>query len=213
MMKPTPPVINPLAIRNALLQNHHVSQFSKLGHELLETTERPNIITFAQFEPFMDLFMDRTKEMKKNPQIRYDRTALFERFRHELGINVFYPTIVVVSDTDATEVYFINRLFSRIKSDAVEGPSRRETLPHDAGRGQSVKRETLLYQAAIVDLAAANGTPEQVSYFQQLKRETVLLEMKHRQHNAPHVASPVKGVPASQVITDLPSFGVLDDDD
>lgn len=208
--------VNHDAIKEVLKKDHHVNQFSTLGTKFLEETERPNIITFAQFEPFIPLFNIDKERIESDKAYRSDTQKLYDAYIHNLGINIYQPTIVVRSAEDRTELYHLNRVFTRIKSDIVDGNARRDTVPASIARNSSVTRDNLLLDASIHDLGSANQTPEMITYFQQLRVESAILDTKFIANNLnPEKRNSVvsNSEVAETEVSSPSSMILLDDDD
>ena len=69
---PIPDQVDPPSIKESLKNNNYVNQFSEEGTKLLEQTNRPNVITVAQFMPFIALFQmseeDKARYQKEHPR-------------------------------------------------------------------------------------------------------------------------------------------------
>lgn len=211
-----PNAVNADKIRESLAKNHMVAQFSKLGTKLLEQTEKPNVITLAQFEPFIPLF--NLDKVRYDEDVEYQHWAnrLYNQFVRGLEINLYFPTIVIRSKEDPTEVYWLNRTFTRIKADATDGSSVRDTVPAAVSKVANTTRDDMLLKASLHDLVEANKTPEQMEYFLQMRRETALMNEKFQKHNlSPEkkAALTVKSPEASSSDDDITTSIILDDDD
>lgn len=166
---------NPPAIENMVKKDHFAEQFSKMGTELIKNIDKPNVITLAQFEPFISLFQDNQKKYEEDDSYAKERNALFLRYKNELSINLYQPTIVIESLENPVEHYFLDRIFTRIKSDQVMGASFREQVPSNIPKNASVTQADLVINASVKDIAAANNTPEQIEYFKRVRASSALI--------------------------------------
>lgn len=160
-------------------EDHAVAQLVKLGTELLKESEKPNIITVKEFEPFIPLFKVDNERLDQNSK-RYDRAydmeirRLYNEYVHGLGINLYQPTIVIESRENPVELVFLNRAFTRVKSDAVEGNSARAAIPASVLRNPTMTRDQAILDASLSDLQKANQSPEQKEAFVKAKIESAL---------------------------------------
>ncbi len=134
------------------------------GKALLDELNKENRITLDQFLPFIPLFVNKDPaDQRSDEEYKRDLQSLLLRYKNELGINFYQPTIVVASENDPTELYFLDRIFSRIRSDNVpEGHrSRIAKLPNSPLLTQSDK----MLNASLVDLTSANSSEDAVRSF------------------------------------------------
>lgn len=175
--------VNRDVIQEKLQSDHYVKQFAEQGAKLLEETNRPNIITYAQFEPFIELFnMDKTK-YAADENYRISMNRLYNQYTRGLGINLYQPTIVVVSHEDPTELYFLDRKYTQFKSDTVEGKSKRDSVPAAVSRASSTTRDDLLLDASILDLMDANSSPEQKAHFARIRMQSAIIQKNFVERN------------------------------
>lgn len=201
-------------------QSHEVSQFVKLGKELLEQTERPNVITLSQFEPYMTLFKPDHEKLKTDIAYRESMTRMQHDYRVKLGINPYFPTLVVDKLPNPTRVLlFLDRWFSRIKSDNVVENSERDLVPSNVNKMGGDHRDALILSASIKDLMSANTSEEQSKIFQSNRAESALmlkifldnnLTPEKREELLKQHMSSTEEIPESQ--DDSAEFG-LDDED
>lgn len=214
-----PNVVNEEAIKEKLKNNHLVKQFADEGRKLLEKTERPNIITYAQFEPFIPLFNLDRKKYEDDQTYRLQMNRLYNQYTKGLGINLYQPTIVVVSEEDPTELYFLDRRFTRFKSDVVDGKSMRDNVPAAITRNASATRDQLLLDASIMDVMAANSTEEMKSYFARVKMDSALIQKNFVERNlSPEKKAEIMGETSPSDNREVGSsssmeFFLVDDDD
>ena len=175
--------VDPNSIKERLKQDNFVTLFSKLGTKMLEDTNKPNVITLEQFQPFIPLFNMNKELYEEDESYRLSINRLYNQFIRGLNINLYQPTIVIRSREDPTECYFLNRRFTRIKSDGVEGKSMRDTVPAAVSKAASTTRDQLILEASVRDLIAANSTPEQKSYFTRIRMESALIEKNFVERN------------------------------
>jgi hypothetical protein len=171
------------AIKKKLSENHLVSKFSKEGTKLLEETERPNLITLNQFEPFIPMFNMDKKKYEEDETYRLSMNRLYNQYVRGLGINLYQPTIVIMSQEDPTEVYFLDRVYTRFKSDIVDGKSMRDTVPSAIARNASTTRDQVLLEASVRDLVEANNTPEQRAYFRRIRTDSAIIQKNFVERN------------------------------
>jgi len=170
--------IDKKAIKERLRQNPVVERLTVLGRELLEGTERPNRISLSEFEPYIDLFRVDTKRYKDDSAYAKRLDGLFISYRTELGINLFQPTIVVVDKNDpkSPELYFLDRIMTRIKGDVLEGSSMRAQVPSAVSVASSTTVDQLMLDATLRDVLAANSTEEQRLYFRRVRHDSALIQ-------------------------------------
>lgn len=220
---PIPNAVDAEAIRERLKNDHNISQFSKLGKALLEQSEQPNIITYAQFEPFLPLFQGIDYERLKPGVDEAYRTyiaRLLRDYRVNLGINLYQPTIVVDRlEEPRRELYFLDRAFTRFNSDAVEGRSMRDSVPGAVARASSATRDQMLLEASVLDVMEANNTPEQKAYFARVKMESALINKYFFENNlSPEKKAEILGGQETPQNGESPPGGstidfIIDDDD
>jgi len=172
-------------IEKAISSDTWVSQFAKEGKELLDRTNRPNVITAEQFAPYLPIFnMDKERYgFDKDPDYTAHIHRLYNSFLHDLGINLYEVTYVIKSREDETVVAFLNRRFTRIKTDHVEGASSRENIPSVVASNAGQTRDNLVLEASVRDLVLANSTPEQKKYFLRTKMESAVFEKNFVENN------------------------------
>lgn len=142
-----------------------VSQVVKQGAELLRRTNRPNVITAAQFAPFKPMFnMDKERYERESPDGPYclEMNRLFNAWRNELGINLYEITIVIASETDHRVVQYLDRRYTRIRSDIVDGKSSRDSVPAAISKTSDTTRDQEILKASVHDIAVANSSSDAV---------------------------------------------------
>lgn len=170
-------------LKQKIGENHLVRQLEMAGKKLLEETNRPNVITYAQFEPYITLFNADKVKLNEDQNYRREMQRLLENYRVNLGINFYEPTIVIMSETDRTEIAFLDRIFTRIRSDAVTGDSKRDSVPSVINKASPVNRDQLMVQASILDLIDANNTPEQRNFLARVKMESAIIQKHFSEKN------------------------------
>lgn len=180
---PIPNKVDPGAIKEKIAKDHFVSQLVEMGKVLLEETNKPNIITLEQFEPFIPMFnMDRDKyATDKEYQAQMNR--LYNIYVKGLGINIYEPTIVIMSKDDPRECYYLDRIFTRVKSDVVEEDSQRSKVPSAVSRAAPVTRDDLLLEASMLDIVKANTSPDQKAFFAKVKVDSALIQKRFVENN------------------------------
>ena len=159
--------------------NHFASMFTKYGTRLLETTERPNIITLAEFMPYKELYnMDRRRA--SDASYIDAMLRLFSEFKKRYSLNIYFPTIVIESRENPKEVHLINRTFIRIKDDHLDDGGKSENARKTAMPSMAGSREAVILRSSLDDIGAANGTPEQISYFNRMRLESVMIASKNK---------------------------------
>jgi hypothetical protein len=203
-------------------QNHEVSQFVKLGKELLAATERPNVITLAQFEPYIQLFCPDKKRMQTDTAYIASMRSLMNDYRVKLGINIYYPTLVVDQIEEPRKVVlFLDRWFSKIQSDNVTANSARDTVPSNINKMGGDHRDSLVLSASVKDLMSANSSEEQGKIFQANRAESALMLKIFVENNLPpekraeFIAkhSPVATEDTGTVPLSTANYGFDDDDE
>jgi len=200
-----------------LEKSPYVDQFVKQGLKLLENTNRPNIITVEQFAPFIALYKFDEEKYENDGQYKEYITRLTQQFRVSLSINLHEPILVVRSKEDQTVVYHLNRVFTRIKPDALlEGNSAKQNLSELGPRVDKKKRDDLMVGAIMTDIVNANNTPEQLDRFRQVRQESALINKRFVEQNLSHakreeLLSDLS--PPETAQSDLPSIMFDDDDD
>jgi hypothetical protein len=182
MSNPRIPNVDADAIRESLRSNLMVQQLEKAGAELLARTNRPNVITLEQFEPYRLLFADHKGQYVEHsgPNMgrmnNYTRTIneLHRRWVHELGINLYEVTYVIRSQEHPEVVHFIDRTFTRVHSDALADGSRTGILANTP-RNAADTRQDLLMGASFTDLVAANQTEEQMKRTAMIRMESSIV--------------------------------------
>lgn len=156
--------------------------FVRQSTELLKSTNQPNVITLEQFIPFLPLFnMDKERykneSNQRNRPYQSDMHRLYNQWRFELGINIYEVTFVTRSKEDETVVYFLDRMFTRIKGDVLDDSSKsmREKVPGAVSHTAPESREQLLLNATLQDVVNANSTPEQLSFFRKMKIQSAIM--------------------------------------
>jgi hypothetical protein len=190
-MKPSAIVDAPIAnkvdadaIRERLKDNHVVQQLVKDGALLLAKTNQPNRITLAQFTPFIPIFnVDKTRYAE---DIAYKKQMdqLGARYVRDLEINLYEPTIVIQSKEEPIELVVLNRLFTRISTDNVEGESKRETVPAAVSKISGTTRDDQMLAASIADLGTANRSPKQMEFFKRVRENTAIINKAFVERNA-----------------------------
>jgi hypothetical protein len=170
-------------VSSLVTNNSDAARFAQLGKELLEKTNRPNIITLDQFTPFIPLFKVDQERYDKEEDYRKQLGRMFERYRVELSINLYEPTIVVRSKTDSTELYFLDRLMTRIQSDVVDGRSNRDEAISKGPRGVGVNAGQVTLDASFKDLMVANASPDQKNTFLRSRIQSALIATHFARHN------------------------------
>lgn len=204
-------------VQQNLEKNPHVEQFIKQGNKLLEETNRPNIITVEQFEPFLALYKLDQQKYENDANYKLFINRLYQKFKVGLSINLHEPILVVRSTEDQTVVCQLDRVFTRIKSDAaISGKSAKDNLTNIGPRTDKQKREDMLMGALLTDVARANETPEQIERFKRIKRDSALITKRFVEQNlSPEKREELmKESSSSEVVEteNLPSI-MFDDDD
>lgn len=166
---PIPNKVDPDAIKEKLGGDHFVSKFSELGQVLLEQTNRPNVVTLEQFTPFIPLFNTDVKRYETDREYKLHINRLYNSYVKGLGINLYEPTIIIASREDPKEIGFLDRAFTRIKSDNIEGESNRNLVPSVVSKASNVTRDDLILEASLSDIGKANTTAEQKEFFTKIK--------------------------------------------
>lgn len=150
-------------------RNVELEAFVKGGTKLLEESERPNVITFAQFEPFIPLYKIDKEKYENDTEYRLNMNRLMKTFTQTLSINWYQPIIVIYSEQVRKPVYFLERRFTRIKADNMTGSTMRDTVPSAVPVASGTTVPELIMRASALDIVAANQTPEQMEYFRTVK--------------------------------------------
>jgi hypothetical protein len=180
---PIPNKVDQEAIKEKISKDHFVSQFTEMGKALLEETNKPNIITLEQFEPFIPMFnMDKDK-YATDKDYRAQMNRLYNIYVKGLGINIYEPTIVVMSKDDPRECYYLDRIFTRVKSDVVDDDSQRSKVPSVVSRAALITREDLLLEASMLDIVKANTSPDQKAFFAKVKVDSALIQKRFVENN------------------------------
>lgn len=153
-----------------------VSQFIELGSQLLKETNKPNVITKDQLIPYSLLFNVNADDYRNNEVYRKKIQLLSREYIRELNINAFEPTIVIESRENPKIIFIMNRRFTRIKSDNVEGKSHKDLIPASIAKNASVTRDALLQGASLKDLVMMNNSPEQQAFFERVRKESAHLQ-------------------------------------
>lgn len=183
---PIPNSVSHEKIADSLQKNSAaVRQLVEQGALLLAETNRPNIITLAQFEPFIPLFKMDKNRYAKDRGYELEMNRLYNRWKRELEINLYEITIVIKSKEDPQEVYWLDRTFTRIQSDFVpdNGKSHRDTVPAAVARSADMTRDDQILQASLHDLMEANKTEEQMNEFFRAKMESSLVQKRFFENN------------------------------
>jgi hypothetical protein len=163
-------------LKEHLKKSPEVNEFIAWSTKFLADTEKPNYLTIEQFRQFIPLFNCDRKLLAEDNNYRREIMILQDRWDTKMGINHFFPTFVVASETDRTELYVIDRRFTRIKADITKvGQSARTLVPDKAPLGSGFTRDVLLVSASVNDIAEANHTPEQIAYFKKVRGESEII--------------------------------------
>lgn len=163
-------------LKQSFQKDNNVSQFAELGKKLLEETNKPNIITQEQLKPYLALFSVDNEEYNNNEIYKRQIQRLSNEYIRQLNINIYEPTIVIDSLENHKVILVMNRRFTRIKSDNVDGKSHRDLVPASIARNASVTRDNLLQGASLKDLVMMNNSPEQKAYFERVKKESAHIQ-------------------------------------
>ena len=170
-------------------KNHDVNRLIEDGKKLVAETNRPNVITLAQFTPFLPLFQMSEEDQKRyqadRPNGPYAQAmeALYKRYILELGINKHQRTVVIQSLENPVELVVLPRLFTRIQPDKVAGESARKRIPGNISKAASVTRDQMMLDAGLIDLMTANQSPEQNRYFALGKMEQAIIQKAFVERN------------------------------
>ena len=169
--------VNPEDIREKILAQHDIQQLIKSGEKLLEETNRPNIITLEEFEPYRPLFSIDSERLETDEQYKISMFRMYENYRRNLSINIYQPTVVIQSRENQVEVLHLRRVFTQIAPDTPpSGTGLRDTIPAAVQRGSYETRDMKLLDASLADLMAANSTEEQKAAFRAARVETALFD-------------------------------------
>lgn len=159
--------------------NHYFNEISTF----LEKTERPNILTFAQFAPFIDLFNADMVRYKKDEEYGNRIRALADRYSRM--INRFYPTIIIQSEEDPTEIAYLDRIATPIGSINSIGESGEIfKVPSAVSPASGTSVDALRADAEKLDIVSANSTEEALRHFAILRTESSVLLKRFRELNA-----------------------------
>ena len=170
-------------LKSIVGKDHYAQQLTKLGGELVAKAKLPNVITVAQFQPFIELYrVDKTR--RDNDKAYRDRLqALYDNFIHGLGINRYQPIIVIESLENPVDVYYLDRQWTAIRSDLVDGDSARNTVPNNLPKTAPVTRDELIEGATLRDVVSANSTLEQKAYFKKVQETSAYLRKRFTERN------------------------------
>lgn len=180
---PIPNKVDPDSIKNKMSQDHFVSKFAELGKILLAETNRPNVITLEEFTPFIPLFNMDKHRFDVDSEYELYIKRLYNNYVKGLSINLYEPTIVIVSREDPRECAYLDRCFTRIKSDNIEGESHRTSVPSVVSKASNVTRDDLLLEASLTDITQANITPEQKEFFARTKVISAFIQNRFAENN------------------------------
>lgn len=181
---PIPNQVDPNSIAERLKSDNIVSQFAKEGAKLLEETNRPNVITAEQFMPYVLLFNMDKEQYEKDQTYRLRINRLYNSYIRDLGINLYELTVVVESKENPVPLVVLNRRFTRIQGDRVDGKSMRDTVPAAIMKTADTTRDQEILKASVMDLVAANNTPEQKEYFTKVRMDSAMVEKWFAARNA-----------------------------
>lgn len=215
---PIPNKVDPDAIKERISKDHFVSQFAEMGKILLEETNRPNVITLEQFEPFIPMFNADKVRYSTDTDYQAKMNALYNQYVRGLGINIYEPTIVIASKDDPRECYYLDRIFTRIRPDVAEENSTRDQVPSAVSRTSNVTRDDMLLEASMIDIIKANTTPEQKAFFAKIRVDSALIQKRFVENNlTPEKRNELlKGIDEIKPIGEPTSSGMifeLDDDE
>ncbi len=153
-----------------------VSQFIELGEKLLKETNKPNVVTKDELIPYSLLFNVDHDNYRNDETYRKKIQNLSRDYMQRFNINAFEPTIVIESRENPKIIFIMNRRFTRIKSDNVEGKSHKDLIPASIAKNASVTRDALLQGASLKDLVMMNNSPEQQAFFERVRKESAHLQ-------------------------------------
>jgi len=180
---PIPDTVDHDKIKESISKNHLAAIVAKEGNKLLEESERPNIITYAQFEPYIPLFNYDKERYDKDSGYKLEMHRLYNQYKLSLGINMYHPTIVIFSKEDPRAVYFLDRVWTRFKSDAVGTTNNRDSVPAAVNRTSNVTRDMMILDASLRDLATANSAPDSLAYFKKVRNDSALIQKLFVENN------------------------------
>lgn len=178
-------------IRQMVEQDDTIKQFSRLGGELLEQSNKPNVITVQQFMPYIELFnVDQTR-YGPDKDLAYNRyiDGLYSSWRHELGINIHEVTYVIRNEDEGKPakeqvvVCVLDRRFTRIESDTGKVTHNRQQIPSNFNRNATMTRHDAILDALVRDVEATNNTPDQIAFFTQLRKESAVANASFVRNN------------------------------
>ena len=211
---PIPNAVNHGSVQEHLKQDNFVSRLVEQGKELLAETNRPNVITIEQFRPYVGLFNVDKDRYKHDRDYRGHLERLHAQYIRELSINKYEPTIVILSRDDPKPVYYLQRYFTRIASDAVEGKGKRDTVPAAIAASASQTRDQMILAASITDLVNANRSPEQMDQFKRIRADSAWIDRMFAEHNKARSDNQEPGSTNSSSFPaeDAVAVSLLDDD-
>lgn len=170
-------------ITEKLLQDPTIKALAEEGKRYLDSINRPNIITLEQFMPFQSLFLKRDpNDTRPIEEYDNDQSRLFEKYRRDLNINLYEPTIVIASETDRTELYFLDRRFTRIRSD-INPNSERNKLISRMPNTPLMSQNDKILAASFIDITAANTSDEAMQNFALKKVESAIINARFYKEN------------------------------
>ena len=180
--------IDPVKVDKIVRADPLIEQITKQAATLLRNTERPNIITYDEFFPYMEMYNgDHDKQDENHPS--FDRAyrarlaTMFLEFRRNLNINIYQPIIVIRSKEDPTNLYFFPPIMRRISPDNEMRGGLRNAVGAATRGGPGTRREDQILDASIKDIYAANEQPEAIRKLQLARGINALLAKKFIDHN------------------------------
>jgi hypothetical protein len=180
---PIPDVVDKEAVAKKISGNHLADFVAAEGAKLLARTNRPNVITYAQFEPFLPIFRVDKERYNNDDNYNLEIRRLCDRYRKELNINFYQPTLVIRSEEDRTVLYYLDRIWTSFVSSLPDKNSHRESIPSAVTRTSSVTRDMMLLDASLKDIAEANMTPESLEYYKNVKKASAVITKMFTENN------------------------------
>ena len=162
-----------------------MESFINEGAKLIEKENEPNVITYDQFLPYIDLFNADEKRYNTDEEYKKRILTLNHNWYRRLGINPYNVTIVIASETDRRPLYFLDRRFTRLQSDNKVERSARLDVQDNIPKSAQITRDQVLLNATFADVVTANTTEEQKQVFAKVKAESALFRHLFIQHNLP----------------------------
>lgn len=178
-----PDVVDTNKIKNSLAENHIVSIISKEGKALLDKTNKPNVITYAQFEPFIPIFKIDQERYNTDPEYNLYIRKLCVKYKQDLEINFYQPTLVVDNEESKKVLYYLDRVWTRFNAGDSTKPSNREQLPQHINRAAGETRDMMLLNASLKDIGDANSTEESLKYFRSVRNMSAIITKNFVENN------------------------------